>query len=57
MEHANSLIYYNTVVFRLVNINFMGMREMNLELWQAEAPDRVVFKLYTVPGKLDNVLG
>ena len=28
-----------TGVFRLVNKKFMGMHEMNLELWQAEAPD------------------
>ena len=40
-----------TGVFRLVDKTFMGMREMNLELEQAEAPDRVVFKLYTAPGK------
>ena len=24
---------------------------MNLELWQAEAPDRVVFEFYIAPGK------
>ena len=40
-----------TGVFRLVDKKFTGMREMNLELEQAEAPDRVVFKLYTAPGK------
>ena len=49
--HAHIWQYSYTEVFWLLVQNFMGMCEVNLEPWQAEALDQAVFKLSTLPSK------